>query len=229
MKVTTIASILLTGMGATVIATSAPASAATFGFQNILGGNTVGDAFAKDFSFDVTDNGGGTVLFKFLNKASYTSYNPALKQVAFSLDNSVSSLLSNIKLNVNNTGNVLFEESTKNLPQSNSISGWNITNFGADPDGGNSKAVQSGESLGITFTANYSAVLAAINAGTLKLGIHVGSLPNGASDSYYNSVPTPRTPVPEPSILFGAGLAFGLATLFKGNHDKKWKQEKIKA
>ncbi|BDI15562.1 hypothetical protein ANSO36C_13640 [Nostoc cf. commune SO-36] len=229
MKVTTIASLLLAGIGATVIATSAPASAATFGFQNIPGGDTVGDAFAKDFLLDVTDKGGGTVLFKFLNNASTTFSNPALKQVAFSLDNSVSSLLSNIKLNINNTGNVLFEKSTQNLSQSNNISGWDGTTFGADPDGGNSKAVQSGESLGITFTANYNAVLAAINAGTLKLGIHVGSLPGGASDSYFNSVPTSRTPVPEPSILFGAGLAFGLATLFKGNHDKKWKQEKIKA
>ncbi|WP_373527345.1 PEP-CTERM sorting domain-containing protein [Nostoc sp.] len=227
MKVTTIVSLLLTGIGATVIATSAPASAASFSFDNISGGDTVGDAFASNFSFDVTDNGGGKVLFKFLNNASSTQ---ALKQVAFSVDNSVSGILSTMVLNVGNSPNVLFEskKNTQNLAQSNNISGWNET-FGADTKGANSNAVQSGESLGITFNANYNTVLTAINAGTLKLGIHVGSLPNGKSDSYVNSVPTPTTSVPEPSTLFGVGLAFGIATLFKANNDKKWKQEKFKA
>ena len=226
MKVTTIVSLLLTGIGATVIATSAPASAVSFSFNNISGGDPVGDAFAKDFSFDVTDNGSGTVLFKFLNNASSTQ---ALKQVAFSVDNSVPGILSNIALNVGNSGIVDFELSTKNLSQSNNIPGWDGTTFGAETNGGNSNAVQPGESLGITFTGNYNAVLAAINAGTLKLGIHVGSLPNDASDSYVNGVPTSSTSVPEPSNLFGVGLAFGIATWFKANNDKKSKQVKFKA
>ncbi|MBD2725126.1 hypothetical protein H6G96_02000 [Nostoc sp. FACHB-892] len=98
MKVTTIVSLLVTGIGATITTASAPASAASFGFQNIPGGDTVGDAFAKDFFLDVTDNGGGTVLFKFLNKASNPSSNSALKQVAFSVDNTVKGILSEIAL-----------------------------------------------------------------------------------------------------------------------------------
>lgn len=231
MKVTTIVSLLLTGIGATVIATSTPASATTFGFNNITGGDTVGDAFAPDFSFDVTDNGGGTVLFKFLNNASSEQ---ALKQVAFSIDSTVSGLLSNITSNVGNFGTVAFDNKAQNLSQSNNISGWDGTTFGASTIGGkngNANAVQSGESLGITFTGNYNAVLTAINAGTLKVGIHVGSLPGGASDSYVNSVPTspPSKSVPEPSTLFGVGLVFGLASLSKANNDKKWKQRQIKA
>ncbi|WP_242065134.1 PEP-CTERM sorting domain-containing protein [Nostoc sp. FACHB-133] len=65
----------------------------------------------------------------------------------------------------------------------------------------------------------------------MKVGIHVGSLPNGSSDSYINGVtpPTSSKSVPEPSNLFGVGLAFGIATLFKANNDKKWKEVKIKA
>ncbi|MEH1942323.1 MAG: PEP-CTERM sorting domain-containing protein [Nostoc sp.] len=174
-------------------------------------------AFANNFSFDVTDNGGGKVAFKFLNNASSTQ---ALKQVAFSVDKSVSGILSNMVVNVGNTGTVLFQSNTQNLSQSNNISGWDGTTFGADTKGGNNNAVQSGESLGITFNANYNDVIAAINAGTLELGIHVGSLPKGASDSYVNSVPTSSTPVPEPSTLFGAGLAFGIATLFQKKLEK---------
>ncbi|MFN6466070.1 MAG: PEP-CTERM sorting domain-containing protein [Nostoc sp. DedVER02] len=228
MKATTIISLLLTGIGATVVATSAPASATTFGFNNITGGDTVGDAFAPNFSFDVTDNGSGTVLFKFLNNASSTQ---ALKQVAFSVDSAASGILSNIAVNVGNSGTVLFQNNAQNLSQSNNISGWDGTTFGADTKGGNNNAVQSGESLGITFTGNYNTVLSAINAGTLKVGIHVGSLPGGYSDSYVNSVPTtpPSKSVPEPSTLFGIGLVFGLASLSKANNDKKWKQKQFNA
>ncbi|WP_242065133.1 hypothetical protein [Nostoc sp. FACHB-133] len=139
MKVTNIFSLLLTGIGATVIATAAPASATSFGFNNIAGGDTVGDAFASNFSFDVTDNGGGTVLFKFLNNASSTQ---ALKQVAFSVDKSVSFISDdNMTLNVGNSGTVLFQKDTQNLSQSNKISGWNNKTFGASTDGGNGNAV----------------------------------------------------------------------------------------
>ncbi|MBE8992660.1 PEP-CTERM sorting domain-containing protein [Nostoc sp. LEGE 12450] len=226
MKVTTIVSLLLTGIGATVIATAAPASATTFGFNNITGGDssTVGDAYAPNFSFDVTDNGGGKVLFKFLNNASSTQ---ALKQVAFSVDSTVSGILSNIAVNVGNSGTVEFQNNAQNLSQSKNISGWDDTTFGADTKGGNGNAVQSGESLGITFTGNYNAVIAAINAGTLQVGIHVGSLPGGYSDSYV-STPASKS-VPEPSALFGIGLVFGLASLSKANNDKKWKQKQINA
>ncbi|MBC1222197.1 PEP-CTERM sorting domain-containing protein [Nostoc sp. UCD121] len=224
MKATTIISLFLTGIGATVIATSAPASATTFGFNNITGGDTVGDAFAPNFSFNVTDYGSGKVLFKFLNNASSEQ---ALKQVAFSVDSSVSGILSNIAVNVGNSGTVDFELSSQNLSQSNNISGWDGTTFGADTKGGNGNAVQSRESLGITFTGNYNAVLAAINAGTLQVGIHVGSLPRGASDSYVSTPPSQS--VPEPSTLFGVGLVFGLASLSKANNGKKWKQKQFNA
>lgn len=221
MKAITIVSLLLTGIGATVIATSTPASAANFGFNNISGGDTVGDAFAKDFSFDVTNSGSDTVLFKFFNNASFDQ---ALKQVAFSVDHTVSGLLSNMKLNIDNSGKVVFEAKNQNLSQSNNISGWDGTTFGADTKGGNANAVQWGESLGITFNANYDAVLAAINAGKLKVGIHVGSLPKGASDSYVNSYvkpvpPKDTTSVPEPSGLLGAGLIG--ASLFTANRKRK--------
>ncbi|WP_181374015.1 hypothetical protein [Nostoc commune] len=57
----------------------------------------------------------------------------------------------------------------------------------------------------------------------------MGSLPNDKSDSYVNGVPTSSTSVPELSNLFGVGLAFGIATWFKANNDKKSKQVKFKA
>ncbi|BAZ13689.1 hypothetical protein NIES4071_55290 [Calothrix sp. NIES-4071] len=205
MKISTIVSLVLTGIGTTVIATSAPASATSFSFSNISGGDTVGDDYAGNFSFDVTDSGNNTVLFKFLNQASGSQTSQALKQVAFSFDPTKNALLSNMILNVGNTGTVEFQANTQNLSQSNKISGWESTTFGADTKGGNGNAVQGTESLGIKFNASFNDVIAALNARTLMVGIHVGSLPNGASDSYVHTTPTPQPPksVPEPGLLAG--------------------------
>lgn len=218
MKIATIVSLVLTGIGTTVIATSAPASAANFSFNNISGGDTVGDAFLNNFSFDVTDNGNNTVLFKLLNNASGTQAGQSLKQVAFSSGNN---LLSNMKVNVGNSSGVSFESKNQNLSQSNNISEWIGTTFGASTKGGNSNALQGGESLGITFNANYNAVLTALDSGALKVGIHVGSLPAGASDSYVNA-PSPKKPkkVPEPATAVAFGL-FAVGALKLTTKNKK--------
>lgn len=194
-------------------ATSMPATAVSFSFNNIAGGDTVGDAFNSNFSFDVTKNANNQVLFKFLNDSSGTN---ALKQFAFSVDNSVSGLLSSMSLNVGNTGTVDFKTNTQNLSQSNNISGWDGTTFGGTTNGGNGNSVQSGEALGVSFTANYDNVLAALSAGKLKVGIHVGSLPQGASDSYVNNnyyVPPTQPVVPQTVPESGSILsiiAFGI-------------------
>ncbi|OKH31299.1 PEP-CTERM sorting domain-containing protein, partial [Calothrix sp. HK-06] len=77
-------------------------------------------------------------------------------------------------MNVGNVGTVDFQANKQNLSQSNNIFGWDDTTFGADTNEGNENAVQGGESLGITFNANFNDVIAALNARTLMVGIHVG-------------------------------------------------------
>ncbi|MEG5161204.1 PEP-CTERM sorting domain-containing protein, partial [Microcoleus sp. AT3-A2] len=49
------------GVAAVSAVSAAPASA--FGFGNIAGGDTVGDAYANDFSFTVAQDGLNKVLF----------------------------------------------------------------------------------------------------------------------------------------------------------------------
>lgn len=206
MKLKSLVPALIAATGLTIAATAIPASATTFSFNNISGGDTVGDAFAPGFSFDVTDAGGGKVLFKFLNNSSGTN---ALKQFAFSADSTVSSLLSGMQVNVDNSGTVVFDNIAKNLSQSNKISGWDGETFGGGTSGGNGNSVQVGESLGVTFTANFNNVITALTSSKLQVGIHVGSLPNGASDAYVNSyIPKNNTPiviqVPEPTVSLAA-------------------------
>ena len=208
MKLASLVPTVIATAGLTIAATAIPAAAVTFGFQNIAGGDTVGDAFASGFKFDVTDNGGGKVLFKFLNNSSGTN---ALKQFALSVDPTKSGLLSNMAVNVNNVGTVKFDDKSQNLSQSNLIAGWDGETFGGGTSGGNSNSVDVGEALGVTFTGNYNNVLAALNSGLLQVGIHVGSLPNSASDAYVSSyiAPPPLPPetpkkVPESTVSFAA-------------------------
>ncbi|MBW4564581.1 MAG: PEP-CTERM sorting domain-containing protein [Mojavia pulchra JT2-VF2] len=224
MKVASLIPAFLITTSVVLATTSMPASAVTFGFSNIAGGDTVGDAYNSNFSFDVIQSSSDTVLFQFSNTGSVEH---ALKQFAFSIDNSVSGLLSNMMVNVGNVGTVNFNGNPQNLSQSNNILGWDGTTFGGGKSGKNSNSLQPGETLGVSFTANYNNVIAALNARTLQVGIHVGSLPGGASDSYVNSSPISQS-VPEPGTIVGV-MAFGIAGLLTRKNSKNEKLENIKA
>ncbi|OUL35236.1 hypothetical protein BV372_11785 [Nostoc sp. T09] len=232
MKFGALISTLIVTTGVALATTSVPAAAVTFGFNNIAGGDTVGDAYKSDFSFDVTQSGSDKVLFKFLNNSSGTN---ALKQFAFSVDNSISSLLSNMMVDIGNVGIVDFDANPQNLSQSNNISGWDGTTFGGGTSGANKNSVQSGEALGVSFSANYNNVLAALSAGKLQVGIHVGSLPGGASDTYVSNSyyvppgnpPVITQPVPESGSILGV-IAFGIGGLLIRKRDKNIQLETVK-
>ncbi|MDZ7956547.1 MAG: PEP-CTERM sorting domain-containing protein [Aulosira sp. DedQUE10] len=241
-KHTAFISALLVTTGVAVVTTAMPASAVTFGFNNIAGGDTVGDTYNSKFSFDVIDQGNNSVLFKFANNTlSVANQDPTIKQVAFSVDSTApSNLLSGITFNSSfNTSlnGVNFTSNTSNLAQSNNISGWDGTTFGAGlpsgQGGGNANGVQRGEVLGVQFTGNYNNILTAITTGKLQIGIHAGSLVGGASDayvnttSYVNSAPSTQS-VPEPATMFGL-MAFGMGGLLTRKNGKNSKKELVTA
>jgi hypothetical protein len=134
--------------------------------------------------------------------------------------------LSNAVANVNNTGNVAFigGASSDQLPQG----GTGFTTdyaFTRNNGGGNQYAVQGGESLGVSFTGNYNNVIAALNDGSLKLGLHVQALPNGASDSYISSSSGNTQNTPEPLTMLAAGAAVGFGGMFKKQRAQAQKAE----
>jgi hypothetical protein len=61
-----------------------------------------------------------------------------------------------------------------------------------------------------------------LNDGTLKLGLYVQALPNGASDSYISSN---TQDTPEPLTMLAAGAAVGFGTMFKKQGEKAQKAE----
>ena len=202
------------GVAALSAVSAAPASA--FSFSNIAGGDTPGDAYVNSFSFDVF-NQGSSVLFKITNSGNAAAPSMFISQVLFD-DNG---FLSAPSVNIGNVGLVNFSGGASNaqLPQG----GNNFTTdyaFSRVPGAGNANGIQAPETLGVSFTGNYTNVLSALNSGALRLGIHVQALPNGASDSYISSS---SQDVPEPLTMLAAGAAVGFGTMFKKQRERDQK------
>ncbi|WP_445248309.1 PEP-CTERM sorting domain-containing protein [Microcoleus sp. OTE_8_concoct_300] len=83
--------------------------------------------------------------------------------------------------------------------------------------------IQGGESLGLSFTGNYNKVIAALNSGALKIGLHVQGLPNGGSDSYISTSSGNTQDNPEPLTMLAAGAAVGFGTMFKKQRERAQK------
>jgi hypothetical protein len=131
--------------------------------------------------------------------------------------------LSNPEVNFGNVGEVSFKADDGNdqLPQGGNNFTTNYA-FSRNPGPGNVYGIQAPETLGVKFTGNYNNVLAALNSGALKIGLHVQALPNGQSDSYISSN---TQDTPEPLTMLAAGAAVGFGTMFKKQREKAQKAE----
>lgn len=184
---------------------SLPASAATFNFGNIFPtkeySETTGDRYAGNFQLEVTDAGAGSVLFKFLNNGG----NGALDSMFIGgvyFNQGAVGLISNILTNQGNVGLVNFSGDTGgNLAQGEKINFESA--FYATKSGAARNSVQAGEALGIKFAGNYDAVVASMNKGELRVGMHVQGIDaEGYSDSFAT--------VPEPFTMVGTAVGLGL-------------------
>lgn len=184
---------------------SAPAYAASFGFNNITGGDNFGDGLATGFSMDVTDAGSGNVLFKIFNNTGVANF---IGQVYFD----DSGFLSGPTPNQSNVGVVNFASGGNNLPQGANLNPNFVADFGFDRGNGagNADGVQTGEALGIQFTGNFTNIINAINAGTLRVGLHVQGIGTADKSDSFVSGP-PSTAIPTPALLPGViGVGLGL-------------------
>jgi hypothetical protein len=204
---------LLAVAGVAAVSAVSAAPAWAFSFSNIAGGDTPGDAYANSFTFDVVDQGLSLVFFKINNRENAAASDMFISKVFFDDNNNY---LSGPSANVSNIGQVAFNGGASNdqLPQG----GNNFTTdyaFSRLPGAGNAFGIQAGETLVLGFKANYNNVIAALNDGTLKIGLHVQGLPNGASDSYISTSSGNTENTPEPLTMLAAGAAVGFGTMFK--------------
>jgi hypothetical protein len=198
-----------------ILAVPCSASALTLGFDCIT--NDVAEQCAigeAQLTVDVTDPGGGQVLFTFSNSGP----DPASITDVYFDDGSLLGIASIINTPVA----VVFSAgaSPSNLPAGSSISPPFVSTFSADSDSPVvARGVNPGESLGILFDLQggqtFADVLAELADGTLRIGIHVQSIGEGAGSESFVAVP-------EPSALGLSGLGLLGLWRFSRRGPGKW-------
>jgi len=202
------------GVAAVSAVSAAPASA--FSFGNIGGGDTPGDSYVDSFTYTVT-NQGSAVRFDIFNSGNAAAPNMFISKVFFD-DNGY---LSAPSLYGTNVGEVSFSGGASNdqLPQGGNDFTTDYA-FSRNPGGGNVGGIQGAESFPVSFRGDFINIIAALNSGALRVGLHVQGLPNGQSDSY---ISTNTQDTPEPLTMLAAGAAVGFGTVFKKQRDRAQK------
>jgi len=163
----------------------------TYRFYCITNNNAADAGIGEYLFVDVTDPGGGQVLFTFRNDSPVPS---SICGVYFD----DGALLGIASIDDSDPG-VVFTQfaAPKDLPGGNNIDPpFNTTvGFSADSDPPvQPNGVNPGESLGILFDLHadktYADVLADLSSEALRIGIHVQGFDSGGSESFVN-VPAP--------------------------------------
>jgi len=202
------------GIGIAVVSAAAfGAQADTYSFGNIT--NNGGVNIAAQLSVDVTDAGGGNVDFHFVNNVGIQS---SVAEVYFDDGNPPVNLFSGFILSQNGATFTYGSASPGDLPGGNSLAdpfevslGFLADKGAGNPSGGLDTAA---DFLTIRFSLNggitFADVIAAMNSGALRVGMHVISIDGDFSDGF---VTCPDCGPPPPGVPLPSAFAAGLAGL----------------
>lgn len=211
---------ILTSMLFLVFFCSSSVFAYDYGFDNITNNNAGDAAIAEtQLSFAVTGYSSTQVEFLFKNIGTEAS---SITDIYFDDD---IPLMTWSEFSQMDTNVVSFNEGAKpgNLPGGRSFDF--SSNYSYDSDSPTQpNGVNPGEVLGIVFdyTDGYGLeqIIAALNNGSLSVGIHVQGFDSGGSEGFVSA--SSSNPVPEPAsmVLLGIGL-MGIAGISRKKVLKK--------
>lgn len=199
------------------------AAAITLGFNAITANNVAAVAAGQSqLSVDVTAVGSNQVMFQFFNAGPAVS---SLQDIYFD-DNA---LLSSVSPIITGIGASFGQGAAPpNLPSGNTATPPFVVtsglSFDANMPGNINNGVQNtgGESVSIILSLlsgkTFSNVLADLNSGNLRLGLHVQGFAGGYSEAFVNN---PPSVVPEPSTLLLLGTGLGAVCGFARRRFRK--------
>ncbi len=178
----------------------------TYFFSNISNNNPINAATGEaQLSVELLDLGGGAVKFLFNNAGPNPS---SIADIYF--DTGLSGALSGPISFVDSLGTVSFSAGAApgNLP--GGIPYGFSSDLSADSDAPvQPNGVNPGEQIGLALTGNFADVTNHLNAGDLRIGLHVQGFANGGSESFINKTSAPTAvPAPGSVLLAGIGISF---------------------
>ena len=192
------------------------AQAVQYTFDLVAGdGNHENDLSGQLF-LDVTDSGGGEVLFTISNNGPIASSVGAVYMDDGAYFSAISGLIDKDEGVGGDVGVDFSYPGNNNFPEGNTLTPPFETtqDLTADRDTAQANGINSGESLGISFLllddVTFSDVLAGLDDGSIRVGLHVMAIaPGGGSDSYVNGG---RVSVPD-AATSGAMMTVALGML----------------
>jgi hypothetical protein len=164
-------------------------SAAMFSFERITSNGAENPE--SQISVDVSDSG-GRILFKFSNPGPMASN---ITEIYWDDDAPLLSNGPDIDAASTSAGAIFLANAgtdPSNLPGGNGV-GFSA-DHAIDSQNGNGNGINPGEMAGFLFDGNANSVISAIQAGSLRLGMHVRSIGTGGqSEGFVNLVPEPTS------------------------------------
>lgn len=208
------------GLILALVVLSSQARAELFGFGQISSNTTVG-GYANQLAVDVTNPGGGQVLFTFYNYAGYYTFGQ-ITEIYFDdfdhnggIHNGVLSSLATI-YDSPTAVDFIPGATPSNLPAGNlAVPSFSASTTLSAESISNPAGVNPGEQVGLLYNIaagkNFTDIINALHLGAtgvdaLRIGVHVRGFPEGTGQSLSESF---VTPVPGAVILglLGLGVA----------------------